>query len=220
MIQKKIAVILSGCGHKDGSEITESVLLWTALTSQNVQIHFFAPNINFHPKDPVTSEPTNLPVRNALTESQRITRGRTLDLATLDIHLFDGLAIVGGMGAVEVLCDWKKHGSQAKILPTLEKAILDCHQQSKPIAGICIAPVIIAKALAEFRPTITIGNDLETIQEVLKTGALHEVCPMDDYVTDRETKVITTPAYMYSSAQPHQIFKGISGLAKELAEMA
>jgi hypothetical protein len=32
--------------------------------------------------------------------------------------------------------------------------------------------------------------------------------------------VITTPAYMYDEAKPHEVFKGISGLAKELVEMA
>ncbi|RYZ70306.1 MAG: hypothetical protein EOP09_06325 [Proteobacteria bacterium] len=68
--------------------------------------------------------------------------------------------------------------------------------------------------------TVTLGDDKETIAEVLKTGAHHEVCPVDDFVTDRQTKVITTPAYMYGNAKPHEVFKGIAGLAKELVEMA
>ena len=35
--------------------------------------------------------------------------------------------------------------------------------------------------------------------EIEKTGAHHENCPVNDYVTDRELKIITTPAYMYDT---------------------
>ena len=40
------------------------------------------------------------------------------------------------------------------------------------------------------------------------------------YITDRGHKVITTPAYMYNDATPAGVFEGISGLIKELVEMA
>lgn len=43
---------------------------------------------------------------------------------------------------------------------------------------------------------------------------------MDDYITDRETKVVTTPAYMYGDAKPNEVFTGIFGLAHELVEWA
>jgi enhancing lycopene biosynthesis protein 2 len=52
-----------------------------------------------------------------------------------------------------------------------------------------------------------------------KTGAIHIECPAHDFITDRDHKVITSPAYMHDTT-PAQVFKGISGLAKELIEMA
>lgn len=103
--------------------------------------------------------------------------------------------------------------------PEVEKTIKAFYSQSKPIGAICIAPALIARVLGEHGVTVTIGNDKETAQEIGKTGAQHVECAVDDYVTDRERKVITTPAYMYD-AKPNQVFTGVRKAIKELVEMA
>lgn len=216
---KKIAVVLSGCGNKDGAEITEAVSLLIALSQNGAEAQCFAPRIEFKAMNFITNEPLG-EKRDVLTEAARIARGDIQDLKALSVSKYDGLAFVGGFGAAKNLCNWAEKGAKCEVLPEVEKAIQDFHKASKPIAALCIAPVIVAKVLGSENVTLTLGNDKETIAEVLKTGAQHEVCPVDDYVTDRQTKVITTPAYMYGKAKPHEVFKGISGLAKELVEMA
>lgn len=216
---KKVAVILSGCGHKDGAEINEAVSLMIALGQNGAEYMCFAPSIEFEALNFINDQSLGQK-RNVLTESARIARGTIQDLKTLNVAQYDALAFVGGFGAAKNLSDWAFKGSKCSVLPDVEKCIKDFHKETKPIAALCIAPVLLAKVLGSEKVTVTIGDDKETIAEILKTGAQHEVCPVDDYVTDRETKVITTPAYMYGNAKPHQIFKGISGLAKELVEMA
>ncbi|MGZ3747331.1 MAG: isoprenoid biosynthesis glyoxalase ElbB [Pseudobdellovibrionaceae bacterium] len=216
---RKVAVILSGCGNKDGSEITEAISLLIALGQNGAQYMCFAPNMEFTPLDFIKNEPLS-PKRNVLTEAARIAREQLQDLKNLEVGKYDALAFVGGYGAAKNLSNWAEKGSQCTVHPEVAKAILDFHAASKPIAAMCIAPVILARVLGNEKVTVTVGEDKETIAEILKTGAQHEVCPVDDYVTDRETKVITTPAYMYDNAKPHEIYKGISGLAKELVEMA
>jgi len=216
---KKIAVILSGCGNKDGAEITEAVSLLIALSQNGAESHCFAPSLEFEALNFIDNQALGQK-RNVLTESARIARGQIHDLKNLDVKTYDALAFVGGYGAAKNLSDWATKGAKCTVLPEVEKAIKAFHQESKPIAALCISPVLVAKVLGSERVTVTLGDDKETIAEVLKTGAQHEICPVDDYVTDRETKVITTPAYMYGNAKPHEVFKGISGLAKELVEMA
>jgi len=216
---KKIAVVLSGCGNKDGAEITEAISLLVNLSQSGAEYMCFAPNQEFQTVNFLTNQP--LPEkRNALLEAARIARSEVQDLKTLDVKKYDALAFVGGYGAAKNLSDWAEKGAKCTVLPEVEKPIKEFYDASKPIAAICIAPVLLAKVLGPQRVTVTIGDDKETIAEVLKTGAQHEVCPVDDYVTDRETKVITTPAYMYGNAKPHEVFKGIAGLVKELVEMA
>jgi enhancing lycopene biosynthesis protein 2 len=215
---KKIAVVLSGCGNKDGSEIQEAVSLILNLSLLGVKTHYFAPDVPFIAVDFLTGEKFSEP-RNVLQESARITRSKISDLKELSASDFDAIALPGGLGATLNLSTWSKAGAKCTVNPDLESALKDFHAQSKPIAAICIAPTLVARVLGKHGVTVTIGDDPETIAEITKTGAIHEICPVHDYVTDREHKIITTPAYMYE-AQPHEVFKGISGLCKELFVMA
>lgn len=218
MKSKKIAIVLSGCGNKDGTEITEVVSLIIALSQHNAQMTFFAPNKEFSPKNFISNE--TLPEkRNIMIEASRISRGNILDLKELKATEFDGLAFPGGYGAAIHLCDWSEKMSKCSIHPLVEKAVLDFFQASKPIAAICIAPVIIAKILGHRHVEITLGNDSGVMKEAGKTGAHIIECPATDYITDRSHKVVTTPAYMLD-AKPHEVFQGISGLVKEFIEMA
>lgn len=215
---RKIAVVLCGCGNQDGNEITETVSLIVALSEAGAQVQYFAPNIDVPARD-FSEKPTGQ-TKNMLNEVMRFTvDGKVQDLKSLKTNDFDGLAIPGGMGNALNLSDWAAKGAQCTVLPEMEKAILEFHQQSKPIAAICMAPVLIARVLGAHHPTITLGNHPKMKAEVEKNGAVHEDCPVDDFITDRENKVITTPAYMHD-AKPHEVFRGISGLVKEFIEMA
>ena len=117
------------------------------------------------------------------------------------------------------LSDWGKVGSKAKVLPEVERVIREFHAASKPIGAICIAPTLVAKVLGSEGVTVTIGDDPETALEIERTGAHHVRCAVTDYVSDRDHKVLTTPAYMYE-ARPHEVFKSIRKMMAELVEMA
>lgn len=216
---KHIAIVLSGCGHLDGSEITESVSCLIALSQANAQYTIFAPNINYTPMNHKTKEPYPNAQRNTLEESARIARGQVFDLQTLKEEKFDALLFPGGYGAATHLSNWALKGSQAQVHPDVERIIRAFHQASKPIGAVCIAPTLVAKVLGSHHVSLTIGNDKETADEIKKTGAKHIDCPVDDFITDRLNKIITSPAYMYNT-DPGKVFKGISALVRELVEMA
>ncbi|WP_413613062.1 isoprenoid biosynthesis glyoxalase ElbB [Bdellovibrio sp. HCB-110] len=216
---KKIAVVLSGCGHLDGSEITESVSLLIALHQAGAEVSCFAPDIEI----PVTNHVdrnTQTEKRRLLVEAARIARGNIQSLDKLQVKDFDALAFPGGYGAAKNLSNWAEKGAKCDVNPDVKRVILEFHGASKPIAACCIAPVLLARVLGDKKVTVTIGEDPETAAEIKKTGAQHEDCPVDDYITDREGKIVTTPAYMYGDAKPNEVFKGIFGLAHELVEWA
>ena len=217
---KKIAVILSGCGHRDGAEITESVSLLIALSQAGAQVSCFAPDLDVTPKNHFTGEPLAGETRNLLAEAARICRGKVKSLSELQAKNFDGLAVAGGMGVALHLSNWAERGPQCEVLTEFEKVVKDFFQMEKPIAAVCIAPAIVARILGSQKVTLTIGTSSELIEKIKKTGALHVECPVDDYITDRDKKIISTPAYMDSKARPDQIFVGIQGLSRELVEMA
>jgi enhancing lycopene biosynthesis protein 2 len=216
---KKVAIVLSGCGHKDGAEITESVSVLIALSKAGAHYECFAPDVDFHPTHHSTNESDANSLRNCLTEASRIARGHIENIKNLKETEFDAIVFPGGFGAALHLSDWAQKGAECRVHPEVERIIKAFHQDSKPIGAICIAPTLVARVLGTNGISLTIGNNKEVIEEISKTGAQHVECPVEDFITDRLHKVITTPAYMYET-QPHKVFQGISGLIQELVEMA
>ena len=48
MHKKNFAVILSGCGHRDGAEIHEATLTLWAIHKHGADFHCYAPDIKQH----------------------------------------------------------------------------------------------------------------------------------------------------------------------------
>jgi enhancing lycopene biosynthesis protein 2 len=215
---KKIAVVLTGCGNQDGSEITEAVSALIAISQNGAIFECFAPSVEFQSKNFLSQESTGS--RNTFVESARIARSRIKDISELHSKDFDALVFPGGSGAALYLSNWATHGARAEVHPEARRVVESFYAESKPIGAICIAPTLIAKVLGKHNVSVTLGESGEAAKEVEKTGAHHEVCPVTDFITDRGHKVITTPAYMYGDANPAEVFQGISGLIKELVEMA
>lgn len=219
-MQKKIAVILSGCGYLDGSEITEAVSTLIALSATGAEYKIFAPNQRLVTTSHFNDELLEPGPRNVLEESSRIARGKIQDLKELNTNMYDAIVFPGGYGAAKNLCSWAHDGAKCSVNPQVRNVIESFYSAGKPILAICIAPALIARVLGQKASiSLTIGNDKNTANEIQKTGCEHVECAVDDYVTDRENKVITTPAYMYE-AKPHQVFTGIQKAVNELIEMA
>lgn len=210
---KKIAVILLAPGHQDGSEITEAVSARIALSEFGADISYFGFNENF--PTPETSTP-----RNALRESQRLSRGETQPIQELNVNDYDALVIPGGSGLLKNLSTWFTEKEKFKMNPLFQDVVLKFHEQSKPIGAICIAPFLVAQVLKSHKPLITLGETSELIAVLPKFGIQHEKCPSQDYITDRDCKVLSTPAYMNDEATPFQVYTGIRLMVKEIVEMA
>ena len=216
---KKIAVILSGCGYLDGAEITEAVSTLVSIGQHGADYKCFAPNKDMVETNHLTQKSTGQN-RNVLQEAARIARGEIQSLEDLKIQDFDALAFPGGFGAALHLCDFAQKGSGGNVDSEVLRIVKEFHDSKKPIAAICIAPALMALAFGDKGVNVTIGDDQGTASEVEKTGAKHSNCEVEKYVVDVANKVITTPAYMYGGAKPHQIFEGVSGAIAELIKMA
>ena len=103
----KIAVILSGCGVYDGSEVHEASAACSAISRAGKKAVFYAPDKDqYHMVNHVTSEDDKETKRNVLVESGRIARGTVLPLAELNTEDIDAIIIPGGFGAAKNLCSF------------------------------------------------------------------------------------------------------------------
>ncbi len=216
MASKKIAVILSGCGVYDGSEIHESTLTLLAIDKNDAQYQCFAPNINqHHVINHITGEEIT-ESRNVLIESARIARGNIKPLSDLIAEEYDALVIPGGFGAAKNLSDYAFKGDQLQLIEELSQKIGTFHKAQKPIVALCIAPVLIAKTIKN--TNLTIGADQNTSNDIISLGAQHSSTSHGEIIIDKENKIITSPCYMLD-ARISQIEEGINNAIVQLFKM-
>jgi enhancing lycopene biosynthesis protein 2 len=217
-MSSKIAVIFSGCGVYDGSEINESVLTLFALEKADAAVTCAAPNIaQKEVIDHLKGEPAK-EVRNVLTETARICRGAVTPLEAIRAEDFDGFIYVGGFGAAKNLSSFAYDGANYDADPTVKELIRSAHAAGRPQGFMCIAPVLAAAALGEHKVLLTIGNDAETAAALEAKGAQHQDCPVDTIISDLGNRVVSTPGYMLAESIS-DAEKGISRLVEAVLKL-
>lgn len=209
MTQKKVAVILSGCGVYDGAEIHESVITLLRLDQRGAKVQCFAPNIaQHHVINHLTGE--EMPEsRNVLVESARIARGDIKDISEANVEAFDALIVPGGFGAAKNLSNFAFKGTECAVQPEVLALAEAFAEAAKPIGLMCISPAIAAKI---YGPGVicTIGKDADTAAAISKMGGEHKECDVSEIVEDSARKLVSTPAYMLANT----ISEAASGINK------
>jgi enhancing lycopene biosynthesis protein 2 len=211
---KKVAVILSGCGVYDGSEIHEAVLTLLALARAGAKVTCAAPDIDQthvinHSKGAVAEDTQ----RNVLEEAARISRGEITSLGALDLENQDAIIFVGGFGVAKNLSDLAFKGPAYEVAPEVSALIKKAHTGKKALGFMCIAPALAAASLGDQHVRLTIGNDNGTAAALESKGARHVNCPVDEIVIDETNRVVTTPAYMLAE----DILEAEAGINKLVA---
>jgi enhancing lycopene biosynthesis protein 2 len=219
--QKRVGVVLAGCGYLDGAEIQEAVCTLLALDRRKAKLVAMAPDLpQLHVVDHVKGAPVEGERRNVLAESGRIVRGQIRPLASVSAADLDALIFPGGFGAAKNLCDFAEKGAAATPHPEVARLLREMHAAKKPIGAICIAPAVVASVLGKSaRPLLTIGDDPGTAQALTTMGARHQDSPVNECVVDREQRIVTAPAYMFD-ARLQDIAAGIRKLCAAVVAMA
>lgn len=200
----KAAIILAGSGVYDGSEIHESVLTLLALEEAKVAYQVFAPDKKqHHVINHLTGDEMD-ETRNVLVESARISRGNALPLPDLTVNDFDFLVIPGGFGAAKNLNQWALKGPAGEIDTDVSTVINEFVSTGKPLCGLCMGPTVIAQALTNHSPVLTVGSttapspyDIKGINEGIGSlGAQTIDKSITEIQVDEKLKIVTAPCYM------------------------
>ncbi|MFT4926182.1 MAG: enhancing lycopene biosynthesis protein 2 [Phenylobacterium sp.] len=212
---KNIAVILSGCGVFDGSEIHESVLALMNIEKVGASYQCFAPDVaQMHVVNHLTGEVAEQESRNVLVESARIARGEVKAVSELKAADFDALILPGGFGAAKNLCNFATEGADCVMNAEVKAACQDFAQARKPAGFICIAPAMIPLVYGQGSKA-TIGTDKDTGDAITAMGSEHINCEVDECVVDEANMVVSTPAYMLAGS----IMQANSGIEKLVAKV-
>jgi len=217
-MSKKVAVLLSGCGVFDGSEIHEAVITLLRLSQRGAEVQCFAPDIE---QSEVINHLSGEPMsqsRNVLVESARIARGNIKSIHEADVSALDALIVPGGFGAAKNLSNFATAGAHCKIQPDVLVLAQSFAKAGKPVGLICISPALAAGIYGK-NVICTIGDDEQTAAALETMGAKHQLSTVHDIVYDATHNLVSTPAYMLANSIS-EAAEGINKLVDKVLELA
>ena len=217
----KVGVVLSGCGHQDGSEIHEAVFTLHALEKAGAEAIIMAPDMDqFHVINHLNGNEDLSESRNILVESARIARGKVVDVASVSGHQLDALIFPGGTGMAKNIFDYSMAGINCTIISDVQRLVVEILEADKPLGAICIAPVMVAKVLEFLGRTGTVtGGFNDEINNDIKAMGINTIeVGAEEIVVDKENKIVTTPAYVEAKSM-NESFTGIEKLVNKVLDM-
>ena len=211
---KKIAVVLCGCGHRDGSEIQEAVSTLLSIGKSGAEYKCFSLDIDQVDLVNHLNGESYSGKRNLLMEAARISRGKIEDIKNLKIEDFDAVIFPGGFGVAKNLFTYAFDGRAAKINEEVKRVITGFHANKKYIGAICIAPMLISRAFygTDVKPVLTLGTDMKAAADLEYFGGVHQNRIVTDICIDEKNRIVSAPAYMHGKATLAEVYTGIEKL--------
>lgn len=205
----KIGVLLSGCGVYDGAEIQESVFVLLAIAEAGHEAVCIGVNKDqYQVINHLNGEEQNQS-RNMLEEAARIARGKITEINDISPSNIDALVIPGGFGSAKNFTNWAFEGAEGEILPEVKLLIVNLINVGKPIAALCVSPVVMALALEDssIESCMTIGSDQEEspydikgfVEGLKSKGVKTKMKLKNEINVDRNNKIVSAPCYMMNT---------------------
>lgn len=218
------AIILSGCGFLDGSDIWEVVLLSHSLSRAGKTPVFFAPDVRQRGVVDHLTRTSQSQTRNVLSESARLAWGGIKEISALSGREVDGLLLPGGEGVVKNLANSVGGDKSGYLKPRreLQRIIREIYRRKKPIGACGLAGLLVASALREILEapvTLTVGKDPELIRQVEHMGAVHVLSRGPEAIMDSERRVVSTPSNLLKLTSAEMAL-GIENLINGVLELS
>jgi enhancing lycopene biosynthesis protein 2 len=213
---KRVGVILSGCGRRDGSDVAEAVLALLVIERAGGEAVCAAPDgdqqaVVDHLGGLVTGAP-----RNIRSESARIAGTQVLALSALDAGAIDALVIPGGEGAVTLLSDYAQRHELCQVDPELVRLLRACLTAHRPMGFIGLAALLAARVLGPVAGVrVTLGSRGTTASKhAAIMGADVRPSTADDVIADQKARVHSTPGFLVEGAQLAVVARAIDRLVR------
>jgi enhancing lycopene biosynthesis protein 2 len=215
---KRVGVILSGLGRRDGTDVAEALLSLLIIDRAGAEAVCAAPDIDQpllvdHARDQVVA---GAPPRNARTEAARLVPGPVVPLATLDPRTLDALLVPGGEGAGTMLSDYTTKGQLCQVHPDISRLLRALLPSRRPMGFIGLSAVLAARVLgpvAGVRLTLGARGTSES-KHAAVMGADVRPSTVDDLIVDEKARVFSTPGFLAEGARLAQVARAIDKLVR------
>jgi enhancing lycopene biosynthesis protein 2 len=225
---KRVGVVLSGCGHRDASDVAETMLSFLMLDRAGAKVVCAAPDaeqreVVDHLRDTAAAA-INTPTamsperRNARVEAARLAPGEVLPLSALDPNRLEGLLIPSGRGVATLLSDYADKGALCAVDPDLARVMKALLAAKKPMGFLGLAAVLAARVLGPVAGVrVTLGSKAGVAaKHAAVMGADVRPGAIDDVIADEKNRVYSTPGLEAEGARLAQVAKAIEKLSRAL----
>jgi len=226
---KRVGIILAGCGHRDGSDVAETMLAFLMLDRAGAKVVCAAPDaeqreVVDHLRDTAASAietPKALDttgVRNARVEAARLAPGVVLPLSELDPNRLEGLLVPSGRGVATLLSDYAQKGALCAVDPDLARIMKALLAAKKPMGFLGLAAVLAARVLGPVAGVrLTLGSKAGVAaKHAAVMGADVRPGAIDDVIADERNRVYSTPGLEAEGARLAQVAKAVEKLSRAL----
>ncbi len=219
VVRRRVALVLSGCGVHDGTEVHEASFAWLALERLGMEVVCVAPDVPVATViDHSSGAADTRGDRSVLAESARIARGPVRALRADVARDVAAAVFPGGYGVTRTLTDFARVGRGFAVMPAVAEFIVAMHAARKPQVFMCTAPLLAARVLGANGVRLTIGNDDALASELVHCGAVHVPSNVASVVVDHANRVVSTPAFLAARGMP-ELADGIDRAMRAMAEL-
>jgi enhancing lycopene biosynthesis protein 2 len=194
---KRVGVILSGCGHRDGSDAAETLLALLIIDRAGGQAICAAPE----------------PVRQ---EAARLLHDEVRPLAELDAAGVDALVIPGGGGVTTVLSDYAEKGQLCQVQPDVVRLLRALLQMRRPMGFVGLAGLLAARVLGPVAGVrLTLGSrGTHDAKHAAVMGADVRPCTADEVIVDQKSRVFSTPSFLVEGTRLAEVARAIDKMVR------
>ncbi len=201
-LRVQVGLLLSGCGHYDGTDVQEAVLCAAALDRAGARVVALAPSRNqLHTVDHTLGEEMEAPPRGIYRESARILHDRIHPVPGFPAETLQGLVIPGGFGGPKnLMTSFAEPGRKRGVHGETEELVRHFLSARKPLGVVGLGEILVR---------LLTGEPLEDPVP----GALAPAVTVD-----WERRIVSTPGFK-SYVRVCQVAAGIEAMVGELMKM-
>lgn len=220
---KRVAVILSGCGRRDGTDVAEALLALLIIDRAGAEAVCAAPDAD----QPVVIDhlgggASSGAARNARVEAARLLPGEIVPLSALDPRQLDALLIPGGEGAAGTLSDYAQKGALCQVNGDVTRLLRAMLSSRRPLGFIGLSAVLAARVLGPVAGVrLTLGSKATApAKHAAVMGADVRPTTVEDLTVDEKARVFSTPGFLAEGAHLAPVARAVDKLVRAMLAVA
>ena len=140
----QVGMLLSGCGHYDGTDVQEAVLCGLALDRRGARVILLAPRRPMlHVVDHTSGDETEEAPREIQREASRLLHDRIHEPEGYPLETLQALVIPGGFGAAKnLMTSFARPGEGRKAHPDAEAVVRHFLEHQKPVGVVGLGDIL------------------------------------------------------------------------------